>query len=70
MNKFTKYMNSLASTVFGMTMVMLFIKDVGFEEVKWILAASLLVIWIFPLLRVGYLSDELKKIKAEKLTEE
>jgi hypothetical protein len=68
MNKITKYLNYLASAVFGITMAMLFTEHLGFEESKYTLAASLSIIWVFPLLRVDYLSEKLKKFKEEKLT--
>jgi hypothetical protein len=59
MNKFTEYMNYLASLVFGITLVGIFITEASLDDAKWVLVVSLFVIWFFPLMRIYCLSDRL-----------
>ena len=68
MKKITEYMNYLSSIIFGATMVFIFVTDMSLEEVRWGIAFSLALVWFFPLVRIGYLSDKLKSAKCEPLT--
>jgi hypothetical protein len=63
MSKFTEYMNYLASMVFGVTLVSVFATEASLDDAKWVLTVSLFVIWFFPLMRIGYLSDKIKQEK-------
>ncbi|MFV7771697.1 hypothetical protein [Shewanella marisflavi] len=58
MNTFTKYANYLSSIIFGFTMVFIFQTDMPWDELKWIVSIPLILVWLLPLVRIGYLSDK------------